>query len=92
MLCAEHIAEKCLRNEYLCQHGVSGKCTHRSHIRALLTKCFNCQFHFIKYCITTAVFAVVIVGSFENNYTFFSTVLYYPDTINLFNKGSPFIG
>ncbi|MCF8254370.1 MAG: hypothetical protein K9J84_07300 [Bacteroidia bacterium] len=38
----------CQLDDYFCQEGISHSCEHSHHISQSLTKCFWCQFHFVK--------------------------------------------
>ncbi len=39
----------CYLDDQLCQQGLETDCGHESHIQQSITKCFSCQFHFIKH-------------------------------------------
>lgn len=44
-----HPEHHCELDNHFCQPQIEKECGHESHIQATITKCFSCEFHFIKH-------------------------------------------
>lgn len=56
---AEKEQHHCELDDYFCQTTNEASCEHPLHIAAALTKCFSCDFHFIKHYQITDFFSPV---------------------------------
>jgi hypothetical protein len=46
---ADYPAHHCEMDDQFCQTTVQSHCGHKAHLQHTLTKCFSCEFHFIKH-------------------------------------------
>lgn len=45
----KHPAHHCELDNHFCQPEIEKECGHKAHIQETITKCFSCEFHFIKH-------------------------------------------
>jgi hypothetical protein len=79
----------CELDDYFCDNTLETDCGHESHIHGTITKCFACEFHFIKHFEGSALITICQQEEPVLDHNHFVPSALREAVIRLSNKGPP---